>query len=275
MAGEGHLPVLQHHAVQDVALADKVRHEGVLRLVIDINGGADLLDAALGHDHHRVRHGQGLLLIVGHEHKGNAGGLLDLLQLLLHILAQLQIQGGQRLVQQQHLGLAHQSPGDGYPLLLPAGKAGDAAVLKAGEGNQGEHIPHLLLDFRFGHLLLPQGEGHVLKHVQMGEQGIALEHGVHVALVGGHIVDVLPHEDNVPLIGALKPADEPQGGCLAAAGGTQQGEKLIVIDVQTDVVQHYLAVKGLGDVFQLDDFFHIFSPRQKIKGKPCVKHSLP
>ena len=48
--------VLKHYAVKDIALADEVRDEGVLRLVIDILGRSDLLDASLVHDYDRVGH---------------------------------------------------------------------------------------------------------------------------------------------------------------------------------------------------------------------------
>ena len=70
-----------------------------LNYVGSITVDADLLDAALVHHHHGVGHGQGLLLIVGNIYKGNAHLLLDTLQLVLHILAQTQIQCAQGLVQ--------------------------------------------------------------------------------------------------------------------------------------------------------------------------------
>ena len=96
---ELHHIVLMHDAIEDVALADEIRHEGVFRLVVNVLRCADLLDAALVHHHHGVGHGQGLLLIVGNIYKGNAHLLLDTLQLVLHILAQTQIQCAQGLVQ--------------------------------------------------------------------------------------------------------------------------------------------------------------------------------
>ena len=51
-------------------------------------------------------------------------------------------------------------------------------------------------------------------------------------------------------------ADEPQQGSLAAAGGPQQGEEFVVVDIQVDALQHGLAAEGFGDVPQFDDFFH-------------------
>ena len=55
---------------------------------------SDMTDNGVGH---RER----LFLVVGDEHEGDAHGLLYLLQLLLHVLAQLQVERGERLVQQQ------------------------------------------------------------------------------------------------------------------------------------------------------------------------------
>ena len=111
----------------------------------------------------------------------------------------------------------------------------------------------------------PQGEGHILKDVQVGEESVALKDGVHVALVGRHVVDPIAHEDHIALIRCLKAADDAQRCGLAAAGGAEKRQKLIVVDVQIDVVQHDLAIKGLGDVFQLDNFVHACSSPQRKK----------
>ena len=227
------------------------------------------MDLSLGHDHHRVGHGQGLLLVVGDKDEGDARLLLDLFQFHLHVLAQLQVQGPQGLVQQQDLGAGHQGPGDGHPLLLAAGQAGDSAVFKTAQGHQREHLVDLGLNLPLGHLLLPKGEGHVFKDVQMGEEGILLKNSVDVPFVGGHVVDFLAQKEDIALIRGLKAADEPEHGGLSAARGAQQGDKLVVIDVQVDVLEHRLPVKGFGDVFQLDDFFHT-RPSQKHKKSDCT-----
>ncbi len=147
-----HHPVGAHDAVQDVGLADEVGHKGVFGLVIDVLRGADLLDPARVHHHHCVGHGQGLLLVVGDVDKGDAHGLLDALQLVLHILAQLQVQGAQGLVQQQDLGPVHQGPGDGHPLLLPAGELGDPALFKALQVDHLQHLHDPVVDLLLGQL---------------------------------------------------------------------------------------------------------------------------
>ena len=77
--------------------------------------------------------------------------------------------------------------------------------------------------------------------------------------MGGHVVDPLAHEQHVALVRIYKAADDPQGGGFSAAGGAQQRDKLVVMDVQTDIVQDNLPVKGFGDILQLDNFFHVLS----------------
>ena len=79
--------------------------------------------------------------------------LLQALQLQLHLLAQLEVQRAQRLVQKQHLRLVDQAAGDGHALLLAAGHLADAAAFEALQAHDLQHIPHLAADGLFVHLL--------------------------------------------------------------------------------------------------------------------------
>ena len=69
-----------------------------------------------------VAHAERLLLIVGDVNEGDADLALQRLELGLHLLAQLEVQGAERLVEQQHLGLVDQRPGERDPLALAARK---------------------------------------------------------------------------------------------------------------------------------------------------------
>ena len=149
LTAEFNLVICQHHAVHNVALADEVSDEGVHRLVVNILRGTDLLNLAFAHDHDGVGHTQGFLLIVGDKDEGDSRGFLDFFQFLLHILAQLQIESTQRLVQQQNLRLVDQRPGNGHTLLLTAGQAGDPAMGKARQHNHAQHFLNLFLDLLF------------------------------------------------------------------------------------------------------------------------------
>ena len=93
---------------------------GVAGLLVDLGRRADLLDAALVEHRDAVAHRQRLLLVVGDEDEGDADLALHLLQLDLHLLAQLEVERAERLVEQQHLGPVDQRPGQRDPLPLAA-----------------------------------------------------------------------------------------------------------------------------------------------------------
>ena len=227
-----------HRAVEDVGLPDEAGHEPGPGVVVDHHGLVQLLDHAAVHHSDAVGHGEGLLLVVGDVDEGDGQLFLQALELDLHLLAQLQVQGAQGLVQQQHLGVVDQGPGDGHPLLLAAGEGVGLALFKPGQLHQGEHLGHPALDLVLGDLLDGQAVGHVVEHRHVGEQGVVLEHGVHVPLVGLLALHPLPlHLDDAGG-GILKPGDHPQGGGLAAAGGPQQGEELPLLDLHIHFSYH-------------------------------------
>ena len=89
--------------------------------------------------------------------EGDAHGLLDALKLVLHVLAQTQVQCAQRLVQQQDLGPVDQGPGNGHTLLLSAGQGGDGALFKTVEVDHVEHLHHPVVDLLLTKLNLALG----------------------------------------------------------------------------------------------------------------------
>ena len=168
---------------------------------------------------------------MGHVQEGDAQTLLHVFQLQLHLLAQLQVQGAQGFVQQEHLRLVDQRPGDGHPLLLSAGEGVHVALAIAPQVHQLQHGFYPAADLCLGHLFQLQAKGDVVKYVQVGEQGVFLEHRVHPALVRGQLGDVPALEEHLPGGGGFKPADDPQGGGFAAARGPQQGDEFLFADI--------------------------------------------
>ena len=59
--------------------------------------------------------------------EGDAELALDCLEFDLHLLAQLEVEGAERLVEEQHLGPTDQRPGQGNALPLAAGELGGLA----------------------------------------------------------------------------------------------------------------------------------------------------
>ena len=80
----------------------------------------------------------------------------------------------------------------GYALLLPAGEGVYVAVLIVRHAHHAQGLLYLLLDGGTGQLLQLQPEGNVVEHVEVGEEGVLLEHGVYRTLVRRCLCDVLP-----------------------------------------------------------------------------------
>ena len=57
---------------------------------------------------------------MGDEHERDADVALERLELDLHLLAQLEVEGAERLVEEQHLGVVDERPGERDPLALAA-----------------------------------------------------------------------------------------------------------------------------------------------------------
>ena len=263
-AAETGLQLSGHDAVEDVALADEVRHEGILRLVVDHLRRADLLDPAFRHDHDGVGHGQRFFLVMGDVDESDAETVVHLLQLQLHLLPHLQIQGAQRLVQKQDLRLVDQSAGNGDTLLLSAGQSADGTALKALQVHQLQDPLHLLLDHILRHLLLAETEGDVFIDVHVGEQGVALEDRVDGTLVRRQRGNVLPVQKDLPGGRQFKAGDHPECRGLSAAGRPQERDKFSFVHVKVEIRDCRKAVViGLRDVLQFNDLFfssHCCSP---------------
>ena len=235
-AEELHESVLKHHAVEDIAFADEIRNEGVFRLVVNILRRTDLLDAALVHDDDGVGHRKRLLLIVSYIYKSNAHRLLNTLELVLHILAETQIQSAQGFVEQQHLGAVHERTSNCDTLLLTAGELSHSAVFKTLEAHYLKHFGDTLVDLLLRHLCYAQTEGDVFVNVEMRKQSVLLKDRVDLSFVRRDIVypDAVKH--NVSGGRLDKAADYPERRCLAAAGRTEQRQKFLIIKIQVNIV---------------------------------------
>ena len=62
------------------------------------------------------------------------------LQLDLHLLAQLEVEGAERLVEEQHLGAVDERPGEGDALALAAAELVRLAVAEPRQAHRLEHL---------------------------------------------------------------------------------------------------------------------------------------
>src|SRR6516162_9689590 len=122
------MPALDRHhagasgglAGQQVAPADELRDEPAMGRIVDIRRRADLLDAALVHDHDSVRDGERLLLVMSDENRRGVELMHKRTDFLAHMDSKLGIEARGRLMEQKDRGPQYERAREGHSLLLPA-----------------------------------------------------------------------------------------------------------------------------------------------------------
>ena len=101
---------------------EEARDELVDGLVVEVQRRADLLDLAVAHDHDLVSHRHGLDLIVRDvDHRG-VESVVEVDELGAHLDAELGVEVGERLVEEEDLGIADDGAADRDALALAARK---------------------------------------------------------------------------------------------------------------------------------------------------------
>ena len=216
----------------------------------------DLLDAPLVENGHAVGHRQRFGLIVGDEDEGDAELALQLLQLALHLLTQLQIEGAEGFVEQQHPRSIDQGAGQGHTLALTAGELHRFALAVAAEGDHVEGFFGAFAAFAFADAFDFQSVGHVVEHVHVREQRVVLKHSVYISLIRrqpGGFVAVNPDGTCARL---FKTGDQAQTGGFAGTGRAQHGKELAVLDVDGNPVYGF---HGCMLLLPLEAILKIFS----------------
>ena len=157
--------------------------------------------------------------------------LLDPADLHLEVPAELGVNGAEGLIQEQHLGLGDNGPGQGHPLLLAAGKLAGVLVCLVLQAHNGQHFPYLAAGGFLVHLLHVKAEGHILGHAHVGEKAVLLEDHADPPLPGAHMGDVLAVQADGAAGHFFQPGKAPQQGAFAAAGGPQQRHQVPLFDV--------------------------------------------
>ena len=85
-------------------------------------------------------------------------------------------------------------------------------------------------------------EGHVLVYRHMGVQGVVLEDHGDVPILGLYIVHELIADVQLTIADLLQTGNHAQGGGLAAAGGSDQNDKLLVGNLQVELLHGHDAL---------------------------------
>ncbi len=127
-------------------VAERGRHGQRGRVGVHAGDVPDVPDPALAQHHGRRRERQRLVRVGGGpEHDAARAGEHGL-QVGAQLLAQLEVQVGQGLVEQQQVHGAGQGAGDGGALLLPARQLGGPAPQQLGQAHELGHLAHPAVD---------------------------------------------------------------------------------------------------------------------------------
>lgn len=187
-----------------------------------------------------------------HVDRSQTERLLQLSDLDPHFGAQLRVEIGQGLVEQQHGGFDHERAGDCHALQLTTGEL----VWRAGTVTCKAHPLERLVDARcdLGRWDLPglQPIGHVFGDSVVREDRVVLKHHAGVAAMRGQGIDAPVVERNRAGFDIDEAGDHAQQRRLPAARRPKQREQLAMPDVERDVVHGPHRAEGAGQVFNPD-----------------------
>src|SRR5215510_4349545 len=212
--------------------------------------GEQRLDAsrARRHHHHSIGQQQRFLDRVSHEENGLAGGRPDLGEFVLHEPPRLGVQRAERFVHQENLRIVRESPGDGDPLLHPAGELFGKRLPERLEAYQVQvpvGDPRALVARHSGHL---QSELDVLTDPEPRKERVLLKDD---ATISSRACDVRSVEAHAALGGPDEASHDVQERGLATAAGTQQAHELAVVDAKVEALE---GDNGRSPVLRLEDF---------------------
>ena len=151
-------------------------------MLIDLRGGAHLLQDTLVHDGDLVGHGHSFDLVMSDIDRRGFVLEVDVLQLGPHLLAQLGVERSDRLIHQQRLGPAHQRPADRDALHVAARQGRGPLVQQRLDAQCLGDLAHALVHHGLALLRGAQREGDVLVGVKVRIQREQLEHESDVAV---------------------------------------------------------------------------------------------
>ena len=138
-------------------------------MVIDTITGIDLFHAAMIHDRHPIRHRECFALVVGDVDEGNAGDALNVPELGAHVLAELEVESGQGLIEQKHRRFYRQGTGYRNALTLTAGQLSRFLHLLAIQRNEINKLQGTLASLGLAHAPRFEPKSDVFPHGHVWE----------------------------------------------------------------------------------------------------------
>ena len=171
--------------------ADEAGDEDVVRPVVELDRAADLLDRAVAHHDDAVRHRHRLDLIVGDVDRRRPQPLVQFLDLGAHLHAELGVEVGERLVEEEDARVANDRAAHGHPLPLAAGELAREAAEERLQAEDVGGATDARQNLVLGDAAEPQRKAHVLRDPHMGIERVVLEDHGDVAFLRRNVIDDL------------------------------------------------------------------------------------
>ncbi len=221
---------IRHRQLERVQRTDEIGDEHRGGMLVHLARAPDLLDSPGVHDRDPVGHCQCFLLVVRDVHERRAELVLDPLQLQLHLLSQLDVQGPERLVEQERGRAVDKGSRECDALLLAARELPGPAPLQAFELDDLEHQGDSFTMLGARHALDLETEGHVVVDRHVREQRVLLEDHVHGAAICAYVGHVLALQQDPTLVRMFEPCDHSKRCRLATSTRAEQREELALFD---------------------------------------------
>ncbi|EGE58067.1 hypothetical protein RHECNPAF_35000121 [Rhizobium etli CNPAF512] len=247
-------PAIVHCGVQQVhrRRADEGGDIECCRMVVDFLRRAQLLDTAVAHDGDAACQRHRLDLVMGDINHCGLEHLMQPLDLGAHLHAQLGVEIGERLVEEEDLRLAHQRAADRDALALAARELARLAIEEVFDLQESGGVAHCLVALWRRHLPHLQAEADVPVHRQIGIERIGLKDHGDVAVLRMHAEHRSPADPDVAARRLGKAGNDVEQRGLAAARRTKQHEELAAFERNVDAFQRLDLAIGLADVFDVE-----------------------
>ena len=226
--GGGEVHLRRAHHLPDV---------GVQGMFVELVRGAGLDDAPVAQHPDALPHTEGLELVRRRVEHRRPELPVQALELRAHVVAELGVEVGQGLVEQQQPGAADERPPDRDPLLLAAARGLRPPLEDVPDAEHLRHLAHPGPDLAAGRAGLAERVGQVLEHGEVGIEGEGLEHHRDPPVGRRDPRDLLAVEHDPPGVRGLEPADGAQGRRLAGRARAEQAEELPGPHVEVDPVE--------------------------------------
>ena len=162
--------------------------------------------------------------------------------------AQRRIEIGERFVEQEDVGLAHDRAADGDTLALSARQGARVAREQRLELQHARGLGDAAIHFRARDAGEFQAERHVLAHVHVRIERVGLEHHRDFALGRGERVDQPTADVDVARRRRVEPGDHAQQRRFSAARRPDQHDEFTVLDPERDVAEDARLAVILGEI---------------------------